>query len=1182
MNKRIPIITVLLGIVISSILSVSNVFASSAIDSKYKVKDFLNCYTHRMKKEVIPDQVTRTQDLMLDEWQEYGGWSGKPKDEREPLGGLHTEEGATDEIGCIKLLEELGFAANNSNSGDVLTRLGYEPQTSSGKCITTNFQWYDPDNDKWHDFTGKAKLCASAVDKNGVIQGELLGYSADWNPDGYDLSSGFLINGNEIHFGLGRVDTFLYKDSYSCGFAWMSTCYHYLTYEVGKTKWSDLVSQIDSGMQRGKDTYGPIDMVNYRYQGHNDVAGGTSAVSSYKMKANSIDSFYVGYKNAFGKDYATNALEVTKEEQAVLYQNYLNDYYGIKVEACASTKEDSTKAAKDLGESWVQTKLYQSGGTAQYCYITPTKHQADGVYGVNGAMNTTGLVSDGRLYWKDLATWLLNNGPNSIGSGQVSDPGTGGGGGGSDPGSDDDDTTDEEKLEEACYREAKSLGWIICPIIFGLQEVTTGIYEKVEPMIRVNDSVISQIRSGNSGGGEMFKAWNTFRSIANVLFVILFLFIIFSQLTGIGIDNYGIKKMLPKVIVTAILVNVSFIICALAVDVSNILGKALQDLFSSLAPSAAVLSSSSPVDGTIKTINLAVGAILTLSGGAAVVGAFAMNGWALIIPIFLFLIVMIISIIFALIVLGLRQAFVVILVIVSPIAFACTLLPNTESVFKKWIDFFKQILMVYPIVGGLIGAGYFVARMILTSESDLIMVITAGMLCVAPYFLVPSLTRKSLAAAGNIGERLRGASRAARGMGRNINNSDRVRNLRADSRNGATAFGRRGLDNATMRAAKWAKGEGKGTVRAGILNHTIASKNRLRAVAANNQGRVASSRETLQQAATAAVQHRERMENGGYAARDANLENQALEAAIADQASLWENDGTFNNDAKFQDAVYQAAVSGDAAKLEALMRKATSGSDKQRENLRKGMDRAFASGGVDASTAGRYASHVSSNGVYKNQNRSMHDQATALMNAVGNGNYGTAGSESSDFVNSNFVSKAMSRGKQSAAAAFNYDDGEFNALLAKAQSGSAEERQAIAKFMDQAQYLKANDATGQYNGVKQEALDNIQKIKAAALAGGGFSESDIRFTPDSLKVDHTVPAQTQAAQGASVTAATQTATAVANATRANNGRQALDTYTESVIRRVESGDIKADDGERMIRRAEDHINNKFNNGGGNA
>lgn len=68
-----------------------------------------------------------------------------------------------------------------------------------------------------------------------------------------------------------------------------------------------------------------------------------------------------------------------------------------------------------------------------------------------------------------------------------------------------------------------------------------------------------------------YKAWQSFLNIANVMFVIAFIAIVFSQVTSIGISNYGIKKLLPKLIVVAILVNVSYFICQLVVDLSNLL-----------------------------------------------------------------------------------------------------------------------------------------------------------------------------------------------------------------------------------------------------------------------------------------------------------------------------------------------------------------------------------------------------------------------------------------------------------------------------------------------------------------------------------------------------------------------------------------------------------------------------------
>ena len=68
------------------------------------------------------------------------------------------------------------------------------------------------------------------------------------------------------------------------------------------------------------------------------------------------------------------------------------------------------------------------------------------------------------------------------------------------------------------------------------------------------------------------------RNIANIIFIIAFIFVIYSQLTSMGISNYGIKRMLPKIIVAAILINLSYYICAVLVDTSNIIGAQLQNL----------------------------------------------------------------------------------------------------------------------------------------------------------------------------------------------------------------------------------------------------------------------------------------------------------------------------------------------------------------------------------------------------------------------------------------------------------------------------------------------------------------------------------------------------------------------------------------------------------------------------
>ena len=62
----------------------------------------------------------------------------------------------------------------------------------------------------------------------------------------------------------------------------------------------------------------------------------------------------------------------------------------------------------------------------------------------------------------------------------------------------------------------------------------------------------------------------------------MFLFIIYSEATGNGfgaMNNYSIKKTLPRLIMFAALVNLSCWICAAAVEVSNIVGSGMYNLF---------------------------------------------------------------------------------------------------------------------------------------------------------------------------------------------------------------------------------------------------------------------------------------------------------------------------------------------------------------------------------------------------------------------------------------------------------------------------------------------------------------------------------------------------------------------------------------------------------------------------
>lgn len=339
---------------------------------------------------------------------------------------------------------------------------------------------------------------------------------------------------------------------------------------------------------------------------------------------------------------------------------------------------------------------------------------------------------------------------------------------------DDNDLNDEA----VCYTESGSLGWIICPIITAIDGVGNHMWKQIENYhLKIPASEVFK----SDGGVE--TGWGVVRNIANTVFIILFLVVIFSQLTGRGIDNYGIKKILPRLIVIAVLVNLSYLICELAVDLSNIFGMGLNDMFSgwagdiSAGSSAESAGAGAQVGAWVLTAILGGGgAILfsTLSAGS-LLGGFAGIGLA----VLGILVVIIVAMLTLYLILIAREAGIVLSIIIAPVAIVCYALPNTEKFAKKWFDLFKALIIVYPICGAMVGGGQ-LAGSILASINNPGMKIAAMIVQVLPFFLVPTLFKNSLSLMGNVGSKISSlgkslGKRGSSGLRGAIRNSERFK-----------------------------------------------------------------------------------------------------------------------------------------------------------------------------------------------------------------------------------------------------------------------------------------------------------------------------------------------------------------------------------------------------------------------
>ena len=317
-----------------------------------------------------------------------------------------------------------------------------------------------------------------------------------------------------------------------------------------------------------------------------------------------------------------------------------------------------------------------------------------------------------------------------------------------------------EQKQSYCQENGGFLSWMLCPAIADGAATAGGLLGSITALTTVHTSIIEQFSKQDS---SIYKAWSAFRNVANIGFVIMLLVVVFSQVTNIGISNYNIKKILPKLIITAILVNFSYLIMGVLIDLSQIVGNGIGVLIRSVAADGMDSDASARASSTISAIALLV---TSAAGGGAVVAGL-LSGPAIILPVVMFIVTSLISVFFGFIMLTIRQAAIIMVVVLAPLAMVLYALPNTAAITKKYFTTVKALLMLYPMFIFATSAGALASSIIIGTSTDLLMMIVGGLLNVLPYFAIPSMTSKSLAGLGAITgafDKIRGGALKGAGM----------------------------------------------------------------------------------------------------------------------------------------------------------------------------------------------------------------------------------------------------------------------------------------------------------------------------------------------------------------------------------------------------------------------------------
>ncbi|MDB5184879.1 MAG: rane protein of unknown function [Candidatus Saccharibacteria bacterium] len=353
--------------------------------------------------------------------------------------------------------------------------------------------------------------------------------------------------------------------------------------------------------------------------------------------------------------------------------------------------------------------------------------------------------------------------------------------------------------EANCENGAGAFGWALCPIFDGMSNTTKYVLHNViEPMLETRPVTTST-------SSAVYSIWSGFRLYGNIFLVIALLVIVFGQSIGGGmVDAYTAKKVLPRLLAAAILINLSIYLVNFAIDITNIMGVGITDVITKpvsnctpatagttcwdfrIKPDAGLGVLGLGLIGLVGTVGGILGALVALFTGGA--GAIAGMIFFTMLPIIL----AVVAVFFTLI---LRQGIIVLLIIVSPVAFALYCLPNTEQYFRKWWDALFKTLLVYPIVmtvfavcgvlsittlqaGGVTPNSFDPSvspNFFTTHTSSILATITAFALQFLPLFLIPFAFR----IAGGLLGRLHGA---ITGAGEKLNQSGLIKRKREQSK----------------------------------------------------------------------------------------------------------------------------------------------------------------------------------------------------------------------------------------------------------------------------------------------------------------------------------------------------------------------------------------------------------------
>ncbi|HEV2412510.1 MAG TPA: hypothetical protein VGS28_01750 [Candidatus Saccharimonadales bacterium] len=270
-----------------------------------------------------------------------------------------------------------------------------------------------------------------------------------------------------------------------------------------------------------------------------------------------------------------------------------------------------------------------------------------------------------------------------------------------------------QQQQQVCETQGGFMADILCGLINALNKVIQWLYSNVltrlqfqllEPVAASEDGL-----TGLSGASynSVHASWLVVVRLASTLMILVFLIMIIGQAAGNYIDAYTAKKLLPRIVIAFILINLSWYIAGFAMEFSNIVGDGAKAVMLAPFSSQAALIISPTAGAEQLGILLAAtvtATLLVIAGPGLFVLVPIVAGILIAAAIGFFLVI-------------LRQGFLIACTVFAPVAIVLWVLPGTKSWFNKYRDLFVGLLIMYPLFQIVIAVGALLAYVITAGNS---------------------------------------------------------------------------------------------------------------------------------------------------------------------------------------------------------------------------------------------------------------------------------------------------------------------------------------------------------------------------------------------------------------------------------------------------------------------------------